>query len=708
VTGEALDQVVAERWRRLLGDVGPPTIARRVDGYERAETDPGSPSPQVFIREMFVPAEPAVRRTLDLFCAGFIERGAPDGSGSGEFILLGPDTIRAQTSVSAAGLTVTDLRVGSTGPGFRSVSVILMRVTRTTRAHDIVVSIEDLGRLLDYQHDAAGSTAVAHAIVRRLEILAAAAGAEVPIVGTITRLGDDPGADAYHLLVNSESPLSFDDDLKVRDGHLVIVPADGRASAWRGGDFMLVRFGRPPARRSEGRSLAQLRMEHDLVEAGLGRGQASTAESYSSRAASVRQSSRAEQIVQYVLAGDAARAVQTYRAAAVEPGADGPLVEGIAARVGAAGEYWMVRDVLAEAMDDPGLEAVGRLARDRLEGRLDWLLGLVPDPSETSDLLIPVVTPLVFEISDVLVPFVDSKQDGGLFLEELIPAMRERILTGFGVSVPGVRARGNPGLPPGNFTIQLDEVTVLTGTALIGGSYVVRPLDDEVPEPGAELTDTHPVTGLSGLWQLTPAEDDTGEGGTERLTPPQYLIHQIDMVFRGNLSRLLGLQEVANLVEQWAQAEPDLVGSVLPDQRAVVRLTWILQYLAAERIPVTLWRAILGGIRDAGGITMPVKSLSRAARARLRTQLPGPRYGRRVLRVPAPVQEALARHSGPLPLPPGVTHEFQRWLRESAAAGGPALSLVADDEDIREAVVALTRSHYQFVTTFTEEDLATA
>jgi hypothetical protein len=105
---------------------------------------------------------------------------------------------------------------------------------------------------------------------------------------------------------------------------------------------------------------------------------------------------------------------------------------------------------------------------------------------------------------------------------------------------------------------------------------------------------------------------------------------------------------------------------------------------------------------------MPIQTLSRAARARLRAQLPGPRDGRRVLRVPSPLQEALARPSGPPPLPPGVTHEFHRWLRQEAAEGGPALSLVAHDEDIREAVAALTRSHYRFVTTFTEEELAPA
>jgi hypothetical protein len=359
-----------------------------------------------------------------------------------------------------------------------------------------------------------------------------------------------------------------------------------------------------------------------------------------------------------------------------------------------------------------GLRAIpdgqGTAGENRLDDRLDRLLGLVSDTSDTSELSIPVLTPLVFEVSDTLVPVIDSEQDGGLFLFELLPAMRERIRTGLGVSVPGVRARGNPNLAPGHFTIQVDEVTITKGAAMVGGSYVLSPLGDEAPEPGAELTDTHPLFGWPGLWQLTAGGDDTGGAGTERLTLPQYLIHQIDMVFRGNLSCFVGLQEVASLVENWAQAEGDLIGSVLPDQGAAVRLTWILQSLVDERIPITEWRAILSGIRAVGGIAMPIRTLVRAARARLRAQLPGPRSGRRVLRVPELLQEAMARHSGSPPLPPKMRHEFQRWLREAVAAGGPALSLVAHDAEIREAVAALTRSHYRFVTTFTEEELASA
>jgi hypothetical protein len=437
---------------------------------------------------------------------------------------------------------------------------------------------------------------------------------------------------------------------------------------------------------------------------------APAAESYSSRAASARQASRAEQIVRHALAGDSAGAVTAFRVAAGEPGADGPLADSIADRVMSIGDYWLMSSMLAEVVggtgaSPPALQAVVRHAQDRLNDRLDQFLGLVSDPSEVS---IPVATPLVFELGDALVPFVDSNQDGGLFLYELIPAMKNRILTTFGVMVPGVRARGNSNLGPGDFIIQVDEVTVKTGTALTSGSYAVHPVGGGVAAaPEAELTDTHPLTGEPGIWQVKAVGDGAIDEGAERLTPPQYLIHRIDMVFRTHLSRFLGLQEVAGLVDQWTPADRDLVASVLPDQGAVIRLTWILQSLVDNRIPITEWRAILGAIRDADGMATPIRTLIRAARARLRGQLPGRRSGGRVLPVPVPLQEALASRLGLPRLPPdAATYEFHQWLRQAVTSHGPVLSLVARDEVVREAVAALARSQYQLVTTFTEEEVA--
>ena len=104
-----------------------------------------------------------------------------------------------------------------------------------------------------------------------------------------------------------------------------------------------------------------------------------------------------------------------------------------------------------------------------------------PAPKEPinpdSELFIPVVTPIVLEVSDALVPYVDSRQDGGKFLYELIPFMRDGLFVELGVRFPGVRARGNPSLPPGAYQIQLNEVPVVTGQATLGHILVNDTVD---------------------------------------------------------------------------------------------------------------------------------------------------------------------------------------------------------------------------------------
>ncbi len=104
-----------------------------------------------------------------------------------------------------------------------------------------------------------------------------------------------------------------------------------------------------------------------------------------------------------------------------------------------------------------------------------------PAPKEPinpdSELFVPVVTPIVLEVSDALVPFVDSRQDNGKFLFELIPFMRDGLFVELGVRFPGVRARGNSGLPPGAYQIQINEVPVVTGQATIGHVLVNDTVD---------------------------------------------------------------------------------------------------------------------------------------------------------------------------------------------------------------------------------------
>jgi hypothetical protein len=373
------------------------------------------------------------------------------------------------------------------------------------------------------------------------------------------------------------------------------------------------------------------------------------------------------------------------------------------------GSYWRLDDVLREAQDDAGCPAVVRDAaaatRTRLGFWLDERLGLTPDPAEPE---IAIVLPIAVEIGDGLVPIVDSTQDGGAFLYELIPAMRERILASTGVDVPGVRMRGAPGLPNAGYRIQVDEVPVESGSAPLNASLTISAVDPGRPLPEGDLTDVHPLTGARGLWVVAEATDDADNADT--LTTAQYLVHRIELAMRAHLPRVLGPHEVATLVSTWSeQGGGDLVASVLPDEEARIRLTWLLQSLVADDVAITEWRTILEAVRDAGGITMPSRTLRQAVRARLRAALVARQDGRPTIRVPAEHEAALLGRptDDGVPASPSMPRDdFLRWLRSEVAETGPAVTLVTRDEDARELVSALARTEDSLIATISEDELS--
>ena len=408
-----------------------------------------------------------------------------------------------------------------------------------------------------------------------------------------------------------------------------------------------------------------------------------------------------EEIANRASADDVGTAARLIRAALGEArsGADSSGASLIA-------DYWAVDALLQAIHDDPmgttGLRAAATTVRDELTLTLDNLLGLV---RESGALLIPA--PITVEVGDALVPIVDSAQDGGRFLYDLIPAMRDRILAGTGVIAPGVRMRGNPSLGEDEYSIMIEDVRAVGGTAPLDASYRVVPLGAQEGEPGDEVTDFHPRTGKRGLWSLVPVRDGQDGDGEPPLDPAEYLIHRIEHVLRSRLARLLGPQEAADLVHKWSETDSQLVSAVLPND-SWLKLTWVLQSLLDEGVPIAEWRTLLAAIGDAGGIAAPTPSLVRAARSRLHDILPGSGAGRTVVRVPAELEAALSDTLRDAVTLPSHRHEFQRWLRETVSASGPAIAitLVASDSESRERVSALTRATGGLVATLSEDELA--
>jgi type III secretion protein V len=245
-----------------------------------------------------------------------------------------------------------------------------------------------------------------------------------------------------------------------------------------------------------------------------------------------------------------------------------------------------------------------------------------PQPKEPinpdSELFIPVVTPIVLEVSDALVPYVDSRQDGGKFLFELVPFMRDGLFVELGVRFPGVRARGNPGLPPGAYQIQINEVPVVTGQATLG-HILVNDTVDRLRLMNIEGFDAvNPATRQPAAWVPEAAKDMLESAGLTTWDVPGYIILHLAAVLRRHAREFVGVQEVQTMLDQLEKAFPAIVKEVVPKVVTVLKLTDILGRLVEEEISVRDLRGILQALAEQGQMEADSVMLTEHVRSSLK------------------------------------------------------------------------------------------
>ena len=245
-----------------------------------------------------------------------------------------------------------------------------------------------------------------------------------------------------------------------------------------------------------------------------------------------------------------------------------------------------------------------------------------PAPKEPinpdSELFIPVVTPIVLEVSDALVPYVDSRQDNGRFLYELIPFMRDGLFVELGVRFPGVRARGNPGLPPGAYQIQINEVPVVTGQATLGHILVNDTVDRLKLMNVQGFEAVNPATRQPAAWVPEASKEMLEAAGLTTWDVPGYIILHLAAVLRRHGREFVGVQEVQTMLDQLEKAFPAIVKEVVPKVVNVLKLTDILGRLVEEEISVRDLRGILQAIAEQGQVEADSVMLTEHVRSSLK------------------------------------------------------------------------------------------
>ncbi|HKX12069.1 MAG TPA: type III secretion system export apparatus subunit SctV [bacterium] len=195
--------------------------------------------------------------------------------------------------------------------------------------------------------------------------------------------------------------------------------------------------------------------------------------------------------------------------------------------------------------------------------------------------------PISLEVGEAIIPFVDDSQDGGRFINELIPLLRHGLYYELGVNFPGIQVRGqNVDMEPESYVININEVPVAKGRIYRGCILVGEPLE-QLSLFNIEGTETiHPIDGSIVTWINEEFKDVAVQAGFRMWDVAEYLILHLSYILRKHAHEFLGLQEIQNILNELEKSHPALVKELVPKVITVLQLSEIFQRLIQEEIAI--------------------------------------------------------------------------------------------------------------------------
>jgi type III secretion protein V len=196
--------------------------------------------------------------------------------------------------------------------------------------------------------------------------------------------------------------------------------------------------------------------------------------------------------------------------------------------------------------------------------------------------------------------------------------MRDGLFVELGVRFPGVRARGNPSLPPGAYQIQINEVPVVTGQATLGHILVNDTIERLKLMNVNGFEAINPATRQPAAWVPEQHKEMLEAAGLTTWDVPGYIILHLAAVLRRHAREFVGVQEVQSMLDQLEKAFPAIVKEVVPKVINVLKLTDILGRLVEEEISIRDLRGILQALAEYGQVEADNVMLTEHVRASLK------------------------------------------------------------------------------------------
>ena len=228
-------------------------------------------------------------------------------------------------------------------------------------------------------------------------------------------------------------------------------------------------------------------------------------------------------------------------------------------------------------------------------------------------------SPISLEVGADMIPYVDDSQDGGRFINELIPLLRHGLYYELGVNFPGIQVRGQTiDMDPESYVININEIPVARGKIEKGCILVGESLEQLQLFNITGRETLHPIDNSVVTWISAEFKDIATQAGFRMWDVSEYLILHLSFILRKHSHEFLGVQEIQTMLTELEKTHPALVKELVPKVITVLQLSEVFQRLVQEDISIRDLKNIFATMAQWGEVERDTVALTEHVRAGLK------------------------------------------------------------------------------------------
>lgn len=192
------------------------------------------------------------------------------------------------------------------------------------------------------------------------------------------------------------------------------------------------------------------------------------------------------------------------------------------------------------------------------------------------------------EVGYRLIPLVDASQGGDLLSR--IKGVRKKLSQELGFLVDSVHIRDNLDLGPNKYRISIHGVNMGEGEVIPDRELAINPGQVFGDVDGIPTKD--PTFGLDALWIVPTKRDAAQTAGYTVVDSSTVIATHLSQLLKNNAAKLVGQDDVQQLLERLKQTAPKLVENLVPGTMSLADVTRVVHNLLDEGVPIRDMRTI--------------------------------------------------------------------------------------------------------------------